>query len=218
MHDQVLLVHAILGGIIFIIGLLQFVLKRGGKLHRVFGRIYFYSWIGLLLTGAYLAELLITIIGIFGFYYVLTGTRFAMRKDKPVQLFDKGVMLAGGLFSLSLLGYAAKILTSNNQSFGIIALVFGLLFGMSASQDISKYIFGKPLQKKDFGKMNWFFEHSNRMIISYIAAVSAFASIQNIFGNTTINFLAPVVLGTVYMFYTEKKNMKEFGLKKKISK
>lgn len=212
MHDQILSVHAILGGIIFIAGLLQFILKRGGKRHRILGRVYFYSWIGLLLTGAYLAELLITIIGIFGFYYVLTGTRFAMLKGQPVQLFDKVIMVAGGLFAISLLGYAAKILMSNNQSFGIISLVFGVLFGMSASQDISKYIFGKPLQKKNFGKMNWFFEHSGRMIVSYIAAISAFASIQNIFGNTTINFLAPVVLGTAYLMYTEKKYKKEFGL------
>jgi len=212
MHQQIVFIHGIIGGIVFITGLLQFILKRSGKRHRIIGRVYFYSWIGLLLTGAYISELLITIIGIFGFYYVLTGVRFAMLKGKSVQLFDKAVMIAGGVFAISLLGYAAKILMSNNQNFGIISLVFGLLFSMSASQDISKYILGKPLQKKNYGKRNWFFEHSNRMIISYIAAVSAFASIQNIFDNTTVNFLAPVVLGVAYMIYTEKKYMKEFGL------
>ena len=53
--------------------------------------------------------------------------------------------------------------------------------------------------------MDWFFNHSSRMIISYIAALSAFASIQNVFGNTTANFLLPVVIGTAYMIYTEKK-------------
>ena len=143
-------VHSILGFLVFIIALLQLILKRSGKLHRVLGRVYFFSWIGLLLTGAYIGSLLITIIGIFGFYYVLTGVRFAMLKGKPVQLLDKGVMILGGLFSLSLLGYAAKILMSNNQNFGIISLVFGLLFGMSASQDITKYILNKPLSKKRF--------------------------------------------------------------------
>lgn len=212
-HSQIVLVHSILGTLVFIIALLQLILKRGGKLHRILGRIYFFSWVGLLLTGAYIGSLLITIIGIFGFYYVLTGARFAMLKGKPVQLFDKGIMILGGLFALSLLGYAAKILMSNNQSFGIIALVFGLLFGMSTSQDIAKYILHKPLSKKDFGKMDWFFNHSSRMIISYIAALSAFASIQNVFGNTTANFLLPVVIGTAYMIYTEKKYIKEFKLK-----
>ena len=136
-----------------------------------------------------------------------------MLKGKPIQLFDKGVMILGGLFALSLLGYAAKILMSANQNFGIISLVFGVLFGMSTSQDISKYIFDKPLNKKDFGKMDWYFNHSSRMIISFIAALSAFTSIQNIFGNTTINFLAPVVVGVGYMVYTENKYIKEFNLK-----
>ncbi|MEM1123420.1 MAG: hypothetical protein AAGJ18_23480 [Bacteroidota bacterium] len=212
MYNQVLFVHAILGIIFFLVGLLQFVLKRSGKRHRIFGRIYFFSWIGLLLTGAYIADLLITIFGIFGFYYVLTGTRAAMLKGKSIQLFDKIIVLAGGIFSLTLIVYGVKILMSNNQNFGIISLVFGLLFGLSASQDISKHIIGKPLQKKNFGKMDWFFDHSARMIISYIAAVSAFTSIQNIFGNTTANFLVPVALGIIYMRYTERKYKKEFGL------
>jgi len=211
-HQQIVFIHSILGALVFILALLQLILKRGGKLHRVLGRIYFFSWVGLLLTGAYIGGLLFIIIGIFGFYYVLTGTRFAMLKGKPIQIFDKAIMLLGGVFAISLLGYAAKILMGTNQSFGIIALVFGLLFGMSTSQDIAKYIFNTPLSKKDFGKMDWFFNHSSRMIISYIAALSAFASIQNVFGNTTINFLAPVVLGTAYMIYTEKKYIKEFKL------
>lgn len=213
MYDQIVLVHAIFGSIVFITGFLQFILKRGGKVHRIIGRVYFYSWIGLLLTGAYIGHLLIMIIGIFGFYYVLTGVRFAILKGKPVQLFDKAIMIAGGLFAISLLGFAVKILMSDNQGFGIISLVFGLLFGMSTSQDISKFVIGKPLQKKDFGKMDWFFNHSSRMIISFIAAMSAFTSIQNVFGNTTINFLAPVVLGVAYQIYTEKKYVKELDLK-----
>ena len=212
-HTQVVFVHSILGALVFVIALLQLILKRSGQLHRTLGKIYLFSWIGLLLTGAYIGGLLFIIIGIFGFYYVLTGVRFAMLKGKPIQLFDKGIMITGGLFALSLLGYAAKILMGTNQNFGIIALVFGLLFSMSTSQDISKYIFNKPLSKKDFGKMDWFFNHSSRMIISYIAALSAFASIQNVFGNTTVNFLASVVLGTAYMIYTEKKYIKEFKLK-----
>jgi len=212
-HAQIVLVHSVFGTFVFIIALLQLILKRGGKLHRILGRTYLFSWLGLLLTGAYIGGLLFIILGIFGFYYVLTGARFAMLKGKPIQLFDKGIMILGGLFALSLLGYAAKILMSNNQNFGIISLVFGLLFGMSTSQDIAKYILNKPLSKKDFGQMDWFFNHSSRMIISYIAALSAFASIQNVFGNTTVNFLAPVVLGTAYMIYTEKKYIKEFKLK-----
>ncbi len=213
-HHQVVFVHSILGILVFISGLLQFILKRGGKTHRILGRVYLFSWIGLLVSGAYIGGLLFTIIGIFGFYYVLTGVRFAMLKGASVELFDKGVMILGGLFALSLLGYAAKILMSANQNFGIIALVFGLLFGMSTSQDIAKYIFNKPLNKKDFGQMNWFFEHSGRMIVSFIAALSAFASIQNVFGNTTVNFLAPILLGVAYMIYTEKKYVKEFKFKK----
>ena len=74
-HAQVVFVHSIFGALVFVIALLQLILKRGGKLHRMLGRTYFFSWLGLLLTGVYIGGLLFIILGIFGFYYVLTGVR-----------------------------------------------------------------------------------------------------------------------------------------------
>lgn len=50
------------------------------------------------------------------------------------------------------------------------------------------------------------------MIVSYIAALSAFTSIQDVFGNIALNFLVPVLFGTAYMVYTEKKYIREFKL------
>lgn len=212
MRDTVVYVHALLGLIVFCIGLLQFVLKRGGKNHRRLGRVYFFSWIGLLCSGAYIGDLFITIIGLFGFYYVFTGFRFAVLKEKPMKWYDKSFMLAGLLFSLILLYYAVKLYLVGNLNFAIISLVFGLLFGLSTTQDVSRYILEKPIQKKNFGKMDWFFNHSARMIVSYIAALSAFTSIQDVFGNIALNFLVPVLFGTAYMVYTEKKYIREFKL------
>ena len=80
--EMILLFHSIIGILIFVTGFLQIVLKKGGKLHRILGQIYLYGWFLLLISGAYLGGLLITIVGVFGFYFALTGARIGNLKNK----------------------------------------------------------------------------------------------------------------------------------------
>ena len=80
-------IHAVSGAIVFIIGLLQLILKKGGKIHQMLGKIYLLGWIVLLITGTYIGSLFITTVGVFGFYYALTGSRIGSLKNKPIQLF-----------------------------------------------------------------------------------------------------------------------------------
>ena len=180
-RDTVVLIHGILGGVVFLSGFLQIVLKKGGTAHRIIGNIYLYAWLFLLLTGAYIGELVITIIGIFGFYYAITGSRIGSLKGRAVGLFEKGLFVAGGLFALSLLFYAIKLYLSGTQSWWIICAVFGVVFLFQGIKDIPKYVFGKPPKKNLYGDKDWIFEHFTRMCISFIAAFTAFVSIQNVF-------------------------------------
>jgi len=73
-RDLILQIHSFTGIAVFVIGLLQLVLKKGGKRHVILGKSYLYGWLTLLSTGAYLGGPLITLIGIFGFYFALTGS------------------------------------------------------------------------------------------------------------------------------------------------
>ena len=56
---------------------------------------------------------------------------------------------------------------------------------------------------------DWYFEHFKRMLISFIAAVTAFTSIQNIFRDNTMNFLMPTVIGTVLIIIVTKTYKKK---------
>lgn len=151
-RDNILLIHSILGLFVFTAGLLQILLKKGGKVHIILGQVYLYSWLLLLITGAYLGGLLITIIGIFGFYFALTGSRIGYLKCKEITLFEKSIFAMGGLVSISMLYYSIMLFLKGDKSFSIIFAVFGGLFLFATTQDIAKYILNKPLQKQIYGK------------------------------------------------------------------
>jgi len=207
--EMILFFHSIIGIIIFIIGFLQIILKKGGKLHRILGQMYLYGWLLLLISGAYLGGLLITIIGVFGFYFALTGSRIGHLKNTTIGLFEKIIFALGVLIAISMLYYSITLLANGEKSFSIIFGVFGGIFLFTTIKDTFKYVL---LEKQIYGKLDWYFEHFKRMCISFIAAVTAFISIQNLFKNNTANFLIPTIVGTILIIiatnYYKKKMLK----------
>ena len=201
---MILTVHAIIGILIFITGSLQILLKKGGKLHRVLGQIYLYSWLLLLISGAYLGGPLITIVGIFGFYFALTGARIGSMKNKNIGLLEKIIFVSGTVVATLMLYNAASLYFNGEQSFAIIFAVFGGIFLFTTAKDVFKYVLNKPLEKQIYGKLDWYFEHFKRMCISFIAAITAFVSIQDVFKNNTANFLIPTFIGTILIVIATK--------------
>lgn len=208
-RETILHIHSVIGAIIFLSGLLQIILKKGGPRHRIIGQVYLVSWLVLLATGAYLGGLLITIVGIFGFYFVLTGSRIGRLKNKPLTVLDKSVFGFSAFAALSMLYYSVTLYMRGESSFATIFAVFGGIFLFTTIGDIWKYIFKKPLKKQIYGELDWYFEHLIRMCISFIAAVTAFISIQNVFGNNTLNFLIPTIIGTILITIATKTYKKK---------
>ncbi|MCB0707088.1 MAG: hypothetical protein KDC34_17350 [Saprospiraceae bacterium] len=210
-RDLILQMHSFTGIAVFIIGLLQLVLKKGGKRHVILGQCYIFGWFALLLTGAYLGGPLITLIGIFGFYFALTGSRIAKLKNKDLQLFDKITILVSIVVMISILYYGIKLFAKGNTSAGIVFMVFGLLFLLTLQKDLRKYVGIGPTVQTKYGKLDWYFEHLNRMSISFIAAVTAFTSIQNVFRNNTLNFLLPTAIGLILITFFVKRLSKKMS-------
>lgn len=208
-RETILLIHYFVGILIFATGLLQIILKKGGKTHRIVGQIYLYGWLFLLLTGAYLGGLLITIIGIFGFYFTLTGSRLGKLKGKPITIFDKIIIVIGLLISISMFVYAIRLYLKGDSSFSIIFAVFGGIFAFTTGKDFKTYIIKTTIQQSEYGKLEWYFEHFKRMYISFIAALTAFTSIQNVFKNNTLNFLLPALIGAIAIHFTKKSYEKK---------
>ena len=208
--EIILKIHGVLGIIVFATGLLQIILKKEGARHRITGQVYLYSWLLILITGAYLSGPIITVVGIFGFYFALTGARIGRLKNRGVAWFEKFVFLLGSLVSVAMLYYSVILFLRGQQSFAIIFVVFGLIFLYTTLSDIFKYILNKPLRKQAYGKVDWYFEHIIRMAISFIAAVTAFTSIQNVFRNNTLNFLLPTVIGVILIRLATNSYKKKF--------
>lgn len=208
-REIILQIHSILGVVVFIIGLLQLLLRKEGSRHRLIGQTYLISWLFLLLSGAFLTGLIITVVGLFGFYFALTGARIGRLKNKAITWFEKSIFLAGGLSALVMIYYSVSLYIKGEQSWPIILAVFGGLFLWATLGDIFKYILKKPLKKQIYGKSDWIFEHFTRMSISFIAAVTAFTSIQNVFQNNTLNFLLPTVVGVILIRFATKAYAKK---------
>ncbi len=212
MMNEITFVHAVSGYVIFITGLLQYLLPKGNKPHRTIGKIYFITWIILVITGASIGGVMITFLGLFGFYYATSGLRFAMEKGQPNTLFDKALTAIGFACSLTILFFSIWFYFKGNTSFAIIFLVFGLLFGINSFKDVRTIFFGVNKHKLAKHNMYWFFEHYNRFTISFIAALTAFSAIQNFTPFVVLNWLLPTVIGSIYLiivgnYYRTKFNI-----------
>lgn len=93
-----------------------------------------------------------------------------------------------------VLSCGVDLLLKGDTSFGIKFIVFGGLFLLTLQKDVRKYLHFGPSPGKKHGNVDWYFEHLNRMGISFIAAVTAFTSIQNVFKYNLLNFLLPTIL------------------------
>jgi hypothetical protein len=215
-RELIIQIHSLMGVLIFSTGLLQIVLKKEGARHRLIGNIYLYSWLLLLISGAYLGGLIITIVGVFGFYFALTGARIGHLKNNNITLLEKLIFSIGGVSALAMLYYSVILYGQGDKSFSTIFAVFGALFLFTTVRDIFKYILGRPLEKDNYGKLDWYFQHLFRMSISFIAAVTAFTSIQNVFNHNTLNFLMPTVIGMILINLAKRNYKKKFIIKAKL--
>lgn len=212
MKEYILLTHGISGYVIFVLGLAQYLMKKGGKNHRIIGRIYLYTWFVLVASGAYIGNVMITFLGLFGLYYAISGARFAMVKKQPNSSFDKALSVLGLLCSISILASAYIVYNNGNLNFAIIFVFFGLIFSINVSKDVRAMFFGINKNRLSEHRMYWYFEHYTRFTISFIAALTAFSAIQNITGVVVINWLLPTLIGTIYLVAMGKKHRKQFKI------
>lgn len=195
--------HGICGAVIFISALLLFALEKGNKLHRLIGKIYFYAWPVILITGYLIGSLVIVAIVFMGFYLAITGVRFAQRKNKPFQSIDHIIILIAALVVLFMLYATIVLVSKGNLGFAIVAGIFTALYTFVVSADASAHVFHKPIIKPKQAS-NWYLLHLTRMNLSFLTAVSAFAAVQQVFERAELNFILPGLLGAFVVRYSVK--------------
>ncbi|WP_026450108.1 hypothetical protein [Aequorivita capsosiphonis] len=194
-------IHATFGGIAFIAGFIAMVAKKGYKLHKKSGLVFFYS---MMISG--LIAMLVAFmpnhespflfaVGIFSLYFVLTGKRALNFKNKiPDLKIDKlisvSMILSGVLMILLPLFFT--------RSINIILVVFAIIGIVFASRDLLLYKNPERLRK------SWLKLHLGKMLGGYISATTAFVVVNQFFPSI-YGWFIPGIIGGFFITYWIRK-------------
>jgi len=208
-------IHAFFGGVGLITGMISIFVKKGGFIHKRTGKIFSYSIIISSLISLFVARmpdhenLFLFLIGIFTIYLILAGNRALTLKRKiktKANLIDKlisGIMLLVSIGML-IIGIVQKVENS------ILYLFFGGFGALITIRDFQTF---KVFSEK---KNAWLISHLGRMIGALIASVTAFL-VAGLHIGTTLVWILPTILGTVYIIYWNRqfklKNTNKIELK-----
>jgi uncharacterized membrane protein len=178
--------HVACGFTALVLAPVAMLLRKGSPAHRRWGRVYFWAMAGIFVSAlgvlVFRPNPFLFFISVLAFYAALTGYRGPRRKrpqgkQGPIWLdwAAAGAALLAGLGfvawgALTLLGIIASQIPG---AFSILAIVFGLALGRDAWTDLRG--FTQPPTDRNW----WWYYHMERMLGSYIAAVTAFL-VQNV--------------------------------------
>lgn len=217
LFKTLLVIHIAAGAIGFIVAPVALIVKKGGNVHRKWGKVFFWSMTIVAATALVMAPMhgnvFLTLVAVFSFYLAFSGYRALYRKDfyvtRKTALIDWFFAIVNVLFSLTLL-----VLGFINfpEAFGIISIVFGLLGTLLGTRDIISFI------KPPVDRQKWFYSHMIGMVASYIAAMSAFSAVNFNFEwmHPAIQWLWPTLIGTPLLNIWVKSYKKKFGKGRRI--
>lgn len=182
-----LITHIAAGFLALLVGIVPMVSKKGSRLHKLTGLVFYWCMAVVCLTAVYLvffkpSTLFLLFIAILSFYFCFSGRRI-LRLKKSQSRFTLTDQLAAYLalgaslvmFGLGIQAVIGWLTTGSISVFGLLYFFFaGLLFS-NAWYDVTLV---RHPEKARYGKMEWFFGHISRMCGSYIATLTAFAVVN----------------------------------------
>jgi uncharacterized membrane protein len=196
-----IIVHATLGGIALLCGMIAILSKKGRTIHKRAGKVFFYSMLSSALMSLLISVLpnhessFLFVIGVFSSYFILIGYRAINFKKSNISLvFEKTITIV-----LLLNGVAMEILAFGvNKNINPILAIFG---GVAIVFAINNFKLLKNTQKL---KSQWLQIHLGNMMGGYIAATTAFVVVNNLIPGVYAWFV-PGVLGGLFIYYSLRK-------------
>lgn len=199
--------HIIAGCISLGFGLAAMLTLKGGKWHRINGRIYFWSMFVIFFSGIALSlfhkNIFFFFISFVSFYPAFVGYRIIKQKDlekhpKAAWLDYLFITVASVVACFGLYLGIKNIQTT----VGILLLIFNVLLIVGLRRTV--------LYQKKTNKMKgaWLLVHIGEMAGSYIAAVTAFlVNNSGVFPSISpiILFTTPGIIGGVAIYFVLKK-------------
>jgi len=192
------LIHITAGTIALVLAPLAMLTVKGGRAHRLWGKIYFWAMAVVAVTAVVLAlwrpQIFLALLAVFSFYMAFSGYR-ALSRKRPLE--SQGAAALDWTAALVTLVVSAALVVLGLvrpgpawQRLGIVPVVFGALGMLLAGLDIAKFV--RPPADRNA----WWFAHMRGMLGSYIATVSAFSVVNLAFLPITVRWLWPTVIGT----------------------
>jgi len=197
LYHTALFVHVVCGGMALVTGLLALFARKWEQTHRVSGRLFYYSVMGVAFTAIGIAgwkswfdlagnATFLLHIGLFTFYQAQAGYRSVRDKSLKPFAFD---------YILGVLGLVNGVLML--ASLNMVLMVFGGIQLSLALQDA--YTWWQRSQGNKPAPMAWLRRHLGNMIGSYIAVFTAFL-VVNSNGHWLI-WLGPTMAFTPLLVY-----------------
>ena len=207
-HPILVFIHISMGAVGLLSGAAGLLFRKGSRLHRTAGNVYFISMLIMSALGAYgslyVPEMISVIVGVLTFYLVATAWMTVMRKDGETGLFEFGGVLvalaaasAGLIFGLE----AVNSKTGLKDGFPAgIYFFFGAVALLSAALDVRMIFRGGVFGAQRIVRHLW------RMCFAlFIAAASLFLGQPQVFPesirNTPILFVPVIVVAVVMIFW-----------------
>jgi len=189
-------IHAAGGFTALFVGIIAYVTIKGGKSHKLVGKIYFTAMILVIVTAismnAIKPNTFLFYIALFTLYQVYGGLRSVKNKNLQPKPLDV-ILFFGGILTSLLMLYTKQI----------VLIVFGGLFISILYQDFRIFLFIK--RKIEVPKKQWLLRHIGLMSGSYIATSTAFLTVNfrdiELFW---IPWLLPSMIGVPLIIYYQR--------------
>jgi len=192
-------VHIAAGSTAFLMAPLALASAKGGKAHRRWGKIYFWAMaiVGLtaLVLALYRPILFLALVAVFSFYAAFSAYRVLFHKDLPKRQkvawpdWAAAILTFASSFALAVVGVAKPVLV---QNLTIPSVLFGFIGMWLAVKSIWRFL--NPPKEKMF----WWYDHLGNMLVSYIAAWTAFSvtTIGRFVHGGWVIWVLPTVIGS----------------------
>jgi uncharacterized membrane protein len=189
--------HIIVGFVAFFVAPMALISVKGGRRHRQWGKVYFWSMAVVasraLILSLYRPNYFLACVSVFSFYLAFRGYRALGRKPALKNHRSRTVDYAGMI--IAFMGSAGLLVLGIVKpapvwvALGPVAVVFGTVGLFLTLLDLFTFLFPPS------DRFEWWYAHMSGMIASYIAAVAAFSVNNFHFLPVLARWLWPTVVG-----------------------
>ena len=194
--------HIIGGSIALLSAAIALATKKGGSQHKFFGKLYVSGMLAVFLSAVPLAVLknnvFLLLIGVFSFYLVFSGFRFARNKTGQPRIWD---WVAISLILLSAIGMWVVSYSFYRVENGqwVTLFIFGAIATILGTTDAATWAKREATGKKRIAR------HLTNMMAGTIATVTAALVVNVSTDPVWIAWIAPTVVITPIIVFWNKR-------------